>query len=43
MAVPGNTKKKKMEAAKNRRLERGKKKMEAKAKRQANPDKKRWF
>ena len=43
MATIGTVKKNKMEAAKNRRLERGKKKMEAKAKRQANPEKKRWF
>lgn len=35
MAVKGTLKKQKMEAAFNRRLERGKKKMEAKAMRQA--------
>lgn len=43
MATIGTVKKNKMEAAKNRRLERGKKKMDAKAARKANPDKKRWF
>jgi hypothetical protein len=43
MAVAGTIKKNKMAAAKQRRLDRGKKKMDAKAKRQASPDKKRWF
>lgn len=43
MAVIGRIKKEKMEAAKDRRLVRGKKKMDAKAKRKADPNKKRWF
>ena len=43
MATVGSIKKNKLEAAKNRRLERGKKKMEAKDRRQADPNKRRWF
>ena len=43
MATIKSTKKNKMTAAFERRIERGKKKMAAKIARAANPDKRRWF
>ena len=43
MAVAGNTKRRKMAEAMERRLTRGAKKAAAKAARKANPDKRRWF